>query len=112
MKDFFFLAKLATGGFAVERPVDLGTGAIHPPIPCASFGTQSLEVGDPSGTETLTREQADFAAVPRRSYSLSRWPVGVNSLACFHPMANIGVLPVERACGLRVRLDVTHQLTR
>src|SRR5205814_1124092 len=55
-----FITELAPGGFAVEFPVDLGAVAIHPTIPGAAFSTQSLQVGDSSGTEVLPREDSDF----------------------------------------------------
>jgi hypothetical protein len=41
-KRFLFVAELATGSFAVELPVDLGVGEIHPAIPSAKFPPQSL----------------------------------------------------------------------
>jgi hypothetical protein len=56
----FLIAELATSGFAVKLPVDLGASAIHPAIPRSSFPTQSLEVRDSSGAEALPREDADF----------------------------------------------------
>jgi hypothetical protein len=50
-----FVAELATGSFAVEPPIDLGAGAIHPAIPRANFPTQALQVSGSSGAGIATR---------------------------------------------------------
>ena len=52
--------ELSAGGFAVELPVDLEAVTIHSPIPGSCFATQGLKVWDPSGAQTLPREDPDF----------------------------------------------------
>jgi hypothetical protein len=54
------IAELATSGFAVKLPVDLGASSIHPAIPGSSFPSQSLEVRDSSGAGTLPQADADL----------------------------------------------------
>jgi hypothetical protein len=52
--------ELSAGVFAVELPVDVEAVTIHSPIPGLCFVTQGLEVWDPSGAQTLPREDPDF----------------------------------------------------
>jgi len=63
-----FVTELAAGGLAVELPVDVDAITIHPPIPGSHFSAQDLEVLDPSGAQTLSREDPDldFRLVERK----------------------------------------------
>ena len=55
-----FVAEFASGGSAVEPPVDLDAVAVHAAIPCPAFPAQRLEIRDSSGAKALPREDADF----------------------------------------------------
>src|SRR5258708_17057042 len=54
------VTKLATGGFAVELPVDLESRAIDAKRPGARLAAKRPQVGDSSAPQTLPREQTDF----------------------------------------------------
>src|SRR5215813_1518077 len=54
------ITKFAAGSPAVEAPVDLGPGAIHPPGPGAGFAPQGGEVRESSAAEALACEEPDF----------------------------------------------------
>ena len=55
-----FDSRTSSRSFAVELPIDLGAGAVHPAIPGPNFLAQGLQIGDPPGTEALLGEDADF----------------------------------------------------
>ena len=57
---FCFVAEFATGGTAVELPVDLDAVAIHPPVPGFRLLTQSFEIRNSSAAQTLPREDPDL----------------------------------------------------
>ena len=80
---FPFVAELSSGGFAVELPVDLGVGLIGAAIPGSSLLTQSLQVGNSSGTEALPREHADFDFGLIEPASVSRRVVNRESVPDF-----------------------------
>src|SRR5215471_11892062 len=54
------ITKFSAGSPAVEAPVDLGPGAIHPPGPGAGFAPQGGEVRESSAAEALACEEPDF----------------------------------------------------
>jgi hypothetical protein len=60
LERFAFVSKLATGGFAVELPVDFDAIPVHPPIPGSRFATQGVKIGDSAATQTLPAEEPDF----------------------------------------------------
>jgi hypothetical protein len=60
LKDFLFVAEFASGGSAVEPPVDLDLVAIHAAIPCPALPAQRLEIRNSPGARALPREDVDF----------------------------------------------------
>lgn len=52
--------ELTSGGLAVECPVYLDSGAIHPLVPHASFPLQRRQIGDSAVAEALPGKHPDF----------------------------------------------------
>jgi hypothetical protein len=55
-----FVAKLTSGGFAVEFPLDLDAVAVHASVPGFRLSAQSFEITDSPVAQTLTREDPNF----------------------------------------------------
>jgi hypothetical protein len=99
------MAELATSGFAVKLPGDLGASAIDPAIPGSSFPSQSREVRDSSGAGALPQADADFDFNLIEPASVSRRVVHGEPVPDFAP--GLGAVPVRQGLAA-MRIQVVH----